>query len=123
MKVEIMRSALPVEGAFFQSVNVTDEENAEEGKHGTENQIRIGEEHFLVNDGTWVEEYDFDIEEDEEHRDEVEFDGEAGVAFADGEHAAFVGSVFDFVAAAELADGDGKDEVAAREKHGDGGQH
>ena len=37
----------------------------------------------------------FDIEENEQHGDEIKLDRKAGVAFADGQHAAFISGVFD----------------------------
>src|SRR3954469_13611281 len=71
---ECARSTLPVESAFFESVDVADEQNPEEGKHRTKNEVGVLDEHFLVNDGPGIKENDLDIEENEEHRDEIEFD-------------------------------------------------
>ena len=66
-------------------------------------------------DGPRVHEDDFDIEDDEEHGDEVEFDGEAWGSFADWQHAAFVGGVLGGVAAGGAAEDDA-------EGKGDGGE-
>ena len=84
--------------------------------------FRIGE-HLFVDDGPRIKEYDFDIEQDEEHRDEIEFHGHARVAFADGEHAAFVGDVLDFAALAFDAEKDGDDEHAKSECDGQQPEH
>lgn len=55
-------------------------------------------------DGPWIHEYDLDIEEDEEHGHEIELHREARRAFANGEHAAFVGRIFGGVIAARAAE-------------------
>ena len=44
--------------------------------------------------GPWVEEDDFDIEDEEDHGDEVEADIEAFACGVDGGHARFVGFAF-----------------------------
>src|SRR4051794_2473526 len=88
-------STFPIKHAFLERVNVTNKQNHQEGNHGAKNCSGIFPEHLLVNDSPWVEENNLNIEEDEEHRHEIKFHGEPGVAFADGEHAAFIGGVFD----------------------------
>jgi len=44
--------------------------------------------------GPWVEEDDFDVEDEEDHGDEVEADIEAFSCGVDGGHARFVGLSF-----------------------------
>ena len=57
-----------------------------------------------------VAEDSFDIEDDEEHRHEVEFDREAGSSIADGKHSAFVSFVFDAFGFASFAEVEAHDE-------------
>ena len=54
------------------------------------------------------------IEDDEADRDHVEFDGEPGLAVADGEHAALVGGVFDGVGGAGFAEENADEQGHAR---------
>ena len=63
--------ALPVEGLFLDCINVADQEDAEERQHAGEDQAAAFEEHFLVHHGPRVEEDHLDVEQDEQHRDQV----------------------------------------------------
>lgn len=76
--------------------------------------------HLFIDDGPRIKEDYLDIKEDEQHGDKVEFDGEAGAAFADGQHAALVSGILNPAAAAEFADEDGSDKGSGRK--GDGSQ-
>jgi len=67
--------------------------------------------------GPWVEEDDFDIEDEEDHGDEVETDIEAFAGGVDGGHARFVGFAF-AVAFAGWAEDGGSNEVHNGESHG-----
>lgn len=96
--------ALPVEGAFLQGVDVADEEDAQEGDHGAKDEARVLDEHILVNHGPRIEEHDFDIEQDEKHRDQVELHRQTVAAFTYGEHAALIGDVLGGVALAAGAE-------------------
>lgn len=60
--------------------------------------------------GPWIEEDDFDIEDEEDHCDEVEADVEAFAGGVDGGHARFVGDAF-AVTFAGWAEESGSDEV------------
>src|SRR5260221_9842682 len=61
-------SRFPIERPFFQGVNVTYEEDGEEGKHRSHDQPGSFLEHLFVNDSPGIKENHFDIEQDEEHR-------------------------------------------------------
>src|SRR5436853_3796163 len=55
-----VRSAFPVEGPFFDGIDVADQQNRHEGSHRAENDTAILFEHFLVNHGPWIEKNHFD---------------------------------------------------------------
>lgn len=65
-----------------------------------------------------IHEDDFDIEDDEKHRNEVEFHAETRLAVAYGEHSTFVGGVFDDAAFAGLPDEDAEKERDPSESAG-----
>jgi hypothetical protein len=106
----------PVERALLERINISDEQDGHERKHRAENHRGVLFEHLFVNDRPRVKEHDFDIEKDKEHRDEIELHREARIAFADGQHAAFVGGVFDLGATSKFAENDGSDERPTREQ-------
>ena len=113
-------SGLPIEGALFEDVDVGDSEDAGESGHAEEGHAAVG---FVLHEVRilncpWIHEDDLDVEDDEEHGDEVEFHAEAWGSVADGEHAAFVGDVFHSVAAGPFAEDDAHDEHAGREAGG-----
>jgi len=83
----------------------------------------MGGKHFLVNHGPGVKEDDLDIKENEEHGDELEFEGEPGAAGADGEHAALVSGVLDGKAFAAFAEDDGADEHPGGKEGREGEEH
>src|SRR3989442_14343924 len=89
-------SALPVERLFLQGVNIADEQDSKERNHRAENQIRVLLQHLPINHRPRIEENYLDIEENEQHRDEIESDRKAGVSLADRRHAAFVRSILGF---------------------------
>ena len=53
----------------------------------------MGGKHVLVDDGPRVKKDNFDVEQDKEHGDEVEFHGHAAGTLALGQHAALVGGI------------------------------
>lgn len=83
---------VPVQGPLAQRVQVGHQQNADEDAHGREG-FRI--HHHIVPevDGPGIEEYHFQVKDDEEHGHHVEFHGEHGSAFPHGNHPAFVGNV------------------------------
>ena len=115
-----LRSVFPAEGTFFQGVDVGDEEDGDETEHAEEHggDVSPGEEVF-EGDRPWVQEHDLDVEDDEEHRDDVEFHAEARLGIADGEHATLVGAVFHAVALGAASDDDAGGEAAGGEADGD----
>ena len=102
--------AFPVQGAFSPGVGIGDAENDDKAEGEAEDGGAVGGDVVFVNGGPGVEEYDFDVEEDKEHGDDVEFDAEAGLGVAEGEHAALVGAVFHGVAAGGFACDGGEDQ-------------
>ena len=102
--------AFPVEGAFSPSVGIGDAENDDEAEGEAEDGGAVGGDVVFVDGGPGIEEDDFDVEEDEEHGDDVEFDAEAGLGVAEGEHAALVSAVFHGVAAGGFASKSGEDQ-------------
>src|SRR2546425_1267352 len=88
-------SRLPVKRSFFECVNVAHQQHRQEGKHRAEDQARAFLEHRLINHGPGIEEDHFDIEQNEQHRDQIELYRKSRAALADRQHSAFVGGVFD----------------------------
>lgn len=83
---------LPVEGAFFQGVDVSDSENGSEASEAPEDHCAFLD-HVPEDERPRIREDNLDIENHEEHRDDVEFHAEAWGAFTDREHPALVWSV------------------------------
>lgn len=115
--------AVPFKRALFEGVDIADEEDSEERHHASEDEIGILGQHVAVNGRPWVEEYHFDIEEDEQHGHEVEADSHPGYAGALGQHTAFVGCVLDLGSAANFPEEDGEAEHAAGETEREQHQH
>lgn len=98
--------SLPSQRAFLQGVDVGEGEDAGEAGHAGEGgRIATGDEVAEL-DGPRIHEDDFNVEDDEKHRDEVELHREARSAIADREHAAFVGGVLGGVAFGGLSEDD-----------------
>src|SRR5438093_13609980 len=94
-------SSLPVENAFSQRVNVSDHEDGNETEHAPEND-RVPMDHVAINHRPRVHEYDFEVEQNEEHRDQVKLYAESRLRFADRYHPAFIRRISDPIAAAGL---------------------
>ncbi len=76
---------LPVERALFYRVNESDHQNDHEPKHAAENGPRIEIINIVaVHDGPRVHEHDLDIEQNKQHRDQVEFNTESRLGFTLG---------------------------------------
>jgi hypothetical protein len=118
-------SIFPIERLFLQRVKVADEQNQEKRNHRAENHIprRVVGEHVPINDRPRKKKNDFDVEQDEQHSDEIKFDGKARASFADGIRAAFVGGVFCFGARGEFAEQEGQCQNSDRETNGGGEQN
>lgn len=97
---------LPVESAFLNGVYVAKGENAREREHAPEDGGAVLDDRVFVDDGPRIHEHDFQIEQNEEHRDEIELHAETGLATCVGDHAALVGGVFGGVAFGSLAEDD-----------------
>ena len=104
-----------------------DDEN--KGEHGEEDlkcgtgdrgKIKICLEELAKVHGPRVHEDDFDVEEDEDHGDNVKFNGKAGCGASDGIFAAFVGFVFGLAGAGSFAEEEGKDDAAEGNRKGGG---
>ena len=57
---------------------------------------------LAINHRPRVHEYDFEVEQNEEHRDQVKLYAESRLRFADRYHPAFIRRIFDPIAAAGL---------------------
>ena len=84
----------------------------------------MGGKHVLVDDGPRVKKDNFDVEQDKEHGDEVEFHGHAAGTLALGQHAALVGGILDRflgggAAAKTKADEPGNKQIAGRKGDSD----
>lgn len=110
--------ALPVEGLFLDRINVADQKNAEERQHTGEDQPAAFEEHFLVHHGPRVEEDHLDVEQDEQHRDQVKLHRHPRGAGSLGQHAAFVGRILYLIGVRALADQLGNNEISGSKSHG-----
>src|ERR1051326_2458043 len=89
---EIFWLLLEIEGTLLQRINVTDHQDRDEAEHAPEDHAAV-RDRFFVNDRPWIHEDDLEIEQDEEHRHEIELHAEARTSFALRNHSAFVGSV------------------------------
>src|SRR2546421_6174099 len=94
-------STLPIKDAFSQRVNVSDHENGNETEHAPEND-RVPMDHVAINHCPRVHEHDFQVEKNEEHRNQIKLHAESRLRFTDRHHSAFVGRIFDAAAAAGL---------------------
>src|SRR6478735_6428677 len=107
-------SAFPIKHAFSQRVNVSEHENGNETEHAPEND-RVPMDHVAINHRPRIHEYDFEIEQNEEHRDQVKLYAESRLRFADGDHPAFISRSFDPTAAAGLTQKHADDQSRAGE--------
>ncbi len=76
----------PIEHAFAPDVHVTRQQDGKEDQ----NLHEAGPAQVAQGHRERVEERDFDVEQQEDHRDEVELDGMTLAGIADRRHAAFV---------------------------------
>lgn len=88
--------ALPVQGSFFESINVGNREESGKARHAPKNHGALTNE-VRKADRPRIHEDDLNVEDDEEHGDKVEFHAEARGSIANGEHATFVGSFLGLV--------------------------
>ena len=66
----------PVEHAFFQGVDVAHHQDRNEAQHAPENDLAMSHS-FAKDHRPWLHVNDLQIEEDEEHRDEIELHAKA----------------------------------------------
>jgi hypothetical protein len=97
------RLFLPVECAFFESVNVADHQDRYEAEHTPEDHFALHDRLF-VNHRPRIHENDLEIEEDEQHGDEVKLHAEPRRRFPLRHHAALVGHILCARPLAGLAD-------------------
>ena len=93
----------PIEGALLDRVEVPGEEDDREGGEYSEDVHAKLLEILAVDNRPGVEKDDFDIEEDEEHRHEVELHAKARLGAGLRNHSALVGDIFSPSAAADPA--------------------
>src|ERR1700732_2214948 len=89
----LRRLFMPVERALFPQINVPDQEDSDVNEHLYEpksSHAHRALDHVAINIGPRVQEDRFHIEQNENHRYEIEFDGEGLPGVAGGHHAAFV---------------------------------
>lgn len=115
----VVGSISPFEGTFLQGVEIRHEENADKAEHCPEEDCCALGDLFAIDDRPRIEKDDLDIEKNEQHRNEVEFHAEAGLALADRVHPAFVGGVFRPVGRGAFAQKCAGDERGDRETGGD----
>ena len=115
-----VRSGFPVEGALHDGIDVANGEDADKAEHTKEDGggVALGDE-VAIDDRPGIHENDLDIEEDEEHRDEVKLDTEAGLGVAGGGDSAFVSGVFGGVCFGGFAEENAGDESGGGEADGD----
>src|SRR6478735_2807994 len=94
---------LPLQRALLHLVEEAEHQHAEEKHHGREDGDVVGQE-MTVDEGPRDEEHDLDVEEDEQHRGDVELHREARVRRAVRVNAALVRGVLDLAAARALPD-------------------
>src|SRR2546426_9024369 len=87
--------SIPLERAPLPYVNVSHEQDQDEDEHLDEEKAGGRGATPHEDDGPRDQKHGFDVEENEQHCDEVELDGEALVGAAEGRHAAFVGPLLD----------------------------
>src|SRR5438270_7048781 len=80
----------PVEHAFPKRVNISNHQDRDETEHAPKDDGAMSDG-FPVNDRPGVHENDFQIEKNEQHRDQIEFDAESRLYLSLWHHAAFVG--------------------------------
>ena len=111
---------VPRKSAFFERVNVGYREECSEAGHTPEHHGILADE-VCEADGPWIHENDFDVEDDEEHGDEVKLNAEAWCAFSDGEHSTFVRSFLSLAIGAFFTEQDAEPEGGDSEANRDNG--
>jgi len=91
-----------IERAFFKGVRVADHQYANEAEHAPKDRAALFNR-IPIRDCPGIHKHDFEIEQDEEHRDYIKFNAEARLPFTLGNHAAFIGGVFGYSASSSLA--------------------
>src|SRR5208283_619816 len=82
----------PVEGALFVQPSVTDEQDAEKDEHGDEREsAHVLSDPAAIENGPGKQEHGFHVEDDEEHRDDIETRGITAAGVGLRRDAAFVG--------------------------------
>jgi len=100
--MEVRLLNLPVQSTFFKCVYVTKSKDTDEAAHAPECHGTFLSE-FAELHSPWIHKDHFDIKNNKEHRNEVEFNTKAGRPISDRQHTAFVGTVLCFVLSPFLA--------------------
>ena len=91
-----MGSFFPLQSAFFQLIDQTNDQYGKKNAHGEEDgnvvNKKISENHY-----PWYHENNFDIEENEKHGGHVEFHAEPRLWLACRAQSTLVGSIFELV--------------------------
>src|SRR5437879_9261809 len=82
-----------IERAFFERVNIAHHQDRNEAQHAPEDYAAVCDR-FLVNDRPRIHEHDLEVEEDEQHRNEIELHAKARLNLALRNHPALVSGVF-----------------------------
>ena len=115
-------SGSPVERTFLECIYIGYCKNACETTHAPESHVASGSE-FTELHGPRVKKHDLDIKNDKQHRDEVEFDTEAGRSLSNGKHAALVGRILGGVFAAFFAENNTHNQHTGAKADGNQGLH
>src|SRR6478672_5977799 len=92
--VPLRRSLLfPVQGTLLQCVNISDHQDCDKAQHTPEDQLAVAN-HIFENNRPWIHEHDFEIEENKEHRNQIEFYAKAWLHFSIRHHSTLVGGIF-----------------------------
>src|SRR5437867_13175326 len=94
-RFDVVSSLIPLERAPLPYVNVSHEQDQDEDEHLDEEKAGARSTIPHEDDRPRDQKHRFDVEENEQHRDEIKLDGEALVSAAEGRHAALVGPLLD----------------------------
>lgn len=111
-------SGLPVQGAFLNRVHIAEGQDAYEGKHTPEYGGAVLHNGVLIDHRPRVHENDLQIEQDEEHRDEVELDAETGLRSLVGDHTALIRGVLGGIPAGGFSEQEADQQGAAGKTDG-----
>ena len=113
-----MTLGLPVQGTLFNRVDVAEGQDTYEGEHTPEDGGAVLQNGVFIDHRPRIHENDLQIEQDEEHRDEVKLDAETGLRSLVGDHAALVGGVLGGIPAGGFSEQEADQQGAAGKTNG-----